>query len=77
MAYQPLFEAQLGIRNDTWPGLDRDLRLNRRRHAGQWHTLLCDGHVENLETQQLFDRRKDTVLARWNKDHLPHRELLP
>jgi prepilin-type processing-associated H-X9-DG protein len=48
----------------------------KRRHAGRWNVVLCDGHVENLKSGQLFDPRRDEVLRRWNRDNLPHRELV-
>jgi prepilin-type processing-associated H-X9-DG protein/prepilin-type N-terminal cleavage/methylation domain-containing protein len=48
-----------------------------RRHGARFNVSFCDGHVENLRVQQLFDVRQDAVLKRWNIDNLPHRELLP
>ena len=52
-------------------------RLTRQRHDGRFNILCCDGHVENLKSQSLFDVRRDDVLKRWNRDNLPHREMLP
>lgn len=51
--------------------------LNKRRHNGQFNVMFCDGHVEGLSARNLFDVRRDEVLKRWNKDNLPHRELVP
>jgi prepilin-type processing-associated H-X9-DG protein len=48
----------------------------RQRHGGRWNVAFCDGHVENLRSASFFDFRRDNVLARWNNDNQPHRELL-
>lgn len=49
----------------------------KRRHGGPFNVVFCDGHVEGLKPVKLFDVRQDEVLKRWNRDNLPHRELLP
>jgi len=49
-------------------------KINRRRHGGRFNITFCDGHVEDLKPQGLFDVRRDEVLKRWNRDNLPHRE---
>ena len=46
------------------------------RHGGQWSVLFCDGHVEGRRGRDLFNYHSDALLRRWNRDHLPHRELL-
>jgi len=51
--------------------------LNRNRHDGQFNVMFCDGHVEGAGTANLFDVRRDEVLRRWNKDNMPHRDLVP
>jgi prepilin-type N-terminal cleavage/methylation domain-containing protein/prepilin-type processing-associated H-X9-DG protein len=61
----------------NYPGVQRDVIANRRRHEGRWNVVFCDGHVEHLRTKALFDLRRNQVLEQWNKDHLPHRESLP
>jgi len=48
----------------------------RQRHDGRFNVLFCDGHVEGLKVRDLFDLGQDRVLKRWNRDNLPHRELL-
>ena len=45
------------------------------RHHGQANVLFCDGHVESLSLPALFEDTNDAALARWNRDHLPHRDL--
>jgi hypothetical protein len=38
--------------------------------------MFCDGHVEAPKVEFLFYNTTDKALARWNRDHNPHRELL-
>lgn len=49
-------------------------QLYRRRHANRWNISFCDGHVENLRPQDLFDYSKAGQMQRWNRDHLPHNQ---
>jgi prepilin-type processing-associated H-X9-DG protein/prepilin-type N-terminal cleavage/methylation domain-containing protein len=44
------------------------------RHQGKANVVFCDGHVESLPLQFLFEDTSDEALSRWNRDHLPHRE---
>jgi prepilin-type N-terminal cleavage/methylation domain-containing protein/prepilin-type processing-associated H-X9-DG protein len=46
------------------------------RHQGKASVLFCDGHVESPKLTSLFEDVSDAALARWNRDHLPHREHL-
>jgi prepilin-type processing-associated H-X9-DG protein len=46
------------------------------RHQGKANILFCEGHVESLTLKTLFVDNSDAALARWNRDHLPHREML-
>lgn len=46
------------------------------RHQGKANVVFCDGHVESPTLKFLFEDTSDTALARWNRDHLPHREKL-
>lgn len=46
------------------------------RHLGKANVLFCDGHVESLDVNSLFEGTSDGELARWNRDHLPHRERI-
>jgi prepilin-type N-terminal cleavage/methylation domain-containing protein/prepilin-type processing-associated H-X9-DG protein len=46
------------------------------RHQGKANVVFCDGHVESPTLQFLFEDTSDAALARWNRDHLPHREKL-
>jgi prepilin-type processing-associated H-X9-DG protein len=46
------------------------------RHEGKANVLFCDGHVESLKLEALFEDKSDAALDRWNRDHQPHRERL-
>jgi prepilin-type N-terminal cleavage/methylation domain-containing protein/prepilin-type processing-associated H-X9-DG protein len=48
----------------------------QRRHAGEWNMVFCDGHVTGSRPKPLFDYHSNLVLQHWNRDHLPHRELV-
>ena len=41
----------------------------RQRHWGKFNIGFCDGHVESLRTNDLFDLSNSAVAARWNNDH--------
>jgi prepilin-type processing-associated H-X9-DG protein len=45
-------------------------------HRDKANVVFCDGHVESSTLQFLFADTSDAALARWNCDHLPHREKL-
>jgi prepilin-type processing-associated H-X9-DG protein len=64
---------------DTDYGRGRNLVLKgaKLRHNNRWNTLFCDGHVESLKQAGLFEVRRADVAKRWNKDNLPHHELVP
>jgi prepilin-type N-terminal cleavage/methylation domain-containing protein/prepilin-type processing-associated H-X9-DG protein len=49
----------------------------RLRHNGKHPVAFADGHMEVTRYETLYVKRTDTMLSRWNSDHLPHRELLP
>jgi prepilin-type N-terminal cleavage/methylation domain-containing protein/prepilin-type processing-associated H-X9-DG protein len=46
------------------------------RHNGCVNVVFCDGHVESPKAVSLFSLTNPASLARWNKDHQPHSELL-
>ncbi len=45
------------------------------RHQGKINVLFCDSHVESVSIPALFGE-SDAALARWNRDHQPHRDLV-
>jgi prepilin-type N-terminal cleavage/methylation domain-containing protein/prepilin-type processing-associated H-X9-DG protein len=46
------------------------------RHQGKANVVFCDGHVESPTLKFLFQDTGEAALDRWNRDHLPHRDLL-
>jgi hypothetical protein len=46
------------------------------RHDGCVNAVFCDAHIESPKASSLFSLTNSTSLARWNKDHQPHSELL-
>jgi prepilin-type N-terminal cleavage/methylation domain-containing protein/prepilin-type processing-associated H-X9-DG protein len=48
----------------------------QRRHRARFNILFCDVHVEDMKITNLFTIQRDDLLARWNNDHRPHRELV-
>jgi prepilin-type processing-associated H-X9-DG protein len=46
------------------------------RHQGRFNVVFCDGHVESPMLKYLLIDTSDEALSRWNRDHLPHREML-
>jgi prepilin-type processing-associated H-X9-DG protein len=40
------------------------------------NVVFCDGHIESPSLKSLFEDAVDPALIRWNRDNLPHRELL-
>ena len=46
------------------------------RHQDRANVFFCDGHIESPRLQFMFADTNDNALAHWNRDHLPHRELL-
>ena len=49
----------------------------KSRHSSKVNVLFCDGHVRSLPVKRIFWDYSDEGLARWNRDHKPHREQLP
>lgn len=89
MAVGDGFRGQNGVIQDgvfeLWrgrvPGVDSDPQVaseitkrSYARHKGKANVVFCDGHVEAPTFKLLFEDTNDTALARWNRDHLPHRE---
>jgi len=61
------------LTNEFYPG---STKHSYARHGGKDSVVFCDGHVETLSFKTLFDDDSDAALRRWNRDHLPHRDLL-
>jgi prepilin-type processing-associated H-X9-DG protein/prepilin-type N-terminal cleavage/methylation domain-containing protein len=72
-------DLSLGIRDSgIMSGLNVDTsKISRRRHGGRFNTVFCDGHVENLKVQRLFNSKEGEVRKLWNTDNQPHFEVPP
>lgn len=46
------------------------------RHQHQANIVFCDGHVQAQPLKSVFKETSDAALARWNRDHKPHRDKL-
>ena len=46
------------------------------RHQKKANVVFCDGHEESPSLQVLFQSTNNAALSRWNRDNLPHRDLL-
>jgi prepilin-type processing-associated H-X9-DG protein len=90
--YQPVRESEVTVPSDMMAigdGFEGNGILMRKpvsdfeqfgnvlaRHQGKANVVFCDGHVESPTLQFLFADTSDAALARWNRDHLSHREKL-
>jgi prepilin-type processing-associated H-X9-DG protein len=52
------------------------MRPPNARHLAKAKVVFCDGHVESPTLKSLSEDTSDAALNRWNRDHLPHRELV-
>jgi len=43
-----------------------------QRHNARWMASFCDGHVENLRPEGLFNLTNSVARSHWNRDHQPH-----
>ncbi len=76
MALGDSLDGQPDLKRLALKYLDQTARITAR-HQGRANVLFCDGHVESPTLKFLFEDTSDAALARWNRDHLPHREKLP
>jgi prepilin-type N-terminal cleavage/methylation domain-containing protein/prepilin-type processing-associated H-X9-DG protein len=75
MAIGDCFDASITLMREPTKELVR-YGNTLSRHDGKANVLFCDGHVQPLSLGFLFDDTSDRALIRWNRDHLPHRDLL-
>jgi len=72
------FDGNDVLQRGSWPNVkSRNLKNTFNRHQGDANVVFCDGHAQWLTLQHLFEDPSDESLVRWNRDHNPHRELLP
>ncbi len=58
------------------PTRSNDSQRVMARHNGCVNVVFCDGHIDSPRAGSLFSLMASAALARWNKDHQPHPELL-
>jgi len=63
------------VQSPRWSGSLGAIKATGLRHSGSQNVAFCDGHVENIKEPKLFERT-DRALSRWNRDNLPHADLL-
>lgn len=51
------------------------IQATLRRHNGRYNIVFCDGHVEGIRRDKLFEP-SDAGLRRWNNDNAPHADEL-
>ena len=78
MAVADGFDGNPVIQRPGWVDLQSGKYGNTfTRHQAKANAVFCDGHIESPTLQFLFADTSDAALIRWNRDHQPHRELLP
>ncbi len=48
------------------------LKLVRRRHLGKYNVAFCDGHIELIAHEKLY-QTNEVALRRWDRDNVPRR----
>jgi len=74
MAIGDKFDVRLAIVRES---ADAFTLHAHHRHQGKAAVVFCDNHVESPTLKYLDVATNDEALSRWNRDHLPHGELLP
>ncbi|MHB8522963.1 MAG: H-X9-DG-CTERM domain-containing protein [Limisphaerales bacterium] len=64
-----------GVERPNYAGSAGVIKATLARHSGRYNIVFCDGHVEGIRRDQLFEK-SDAALSRWNNDHQPHADLL-
>jgi prepilin-type N-terminal cleavage/methylation domain-containing protein/prepilin-type processing-associated H-X9-DG protein len=64
-----------GVERPNYAGSAGVISATVRRHQGRYGVAFCDGHVEGIRREKLFEP-SDAALRRWNNDHEPHEDLL-
>jgi prepilin-type N-terminal cleavage/methylation domain-containing protein/prepilin-type processing-associated H-X9-DG protein len=64
-----------GVERPSYAGSEGVIRATLKRHNGRYNIVFCDGHVESVRRNKLFEET-DQALRRWNNDNQPHADLL-
>jgi prepilin-type N-terminal cleavage/methylation domain-containing protein/prepilin-type processing-associated H-X9-DG protein len=59
----------------TFTGSKGVVQATLKRHSGRYNIVFCDGHVEGIPRDKLF-QPVDRTLQRWNNDNEPHGDLM-
>jgi prepilin-type N-terminal cleavage/methylation domain-containing protein/prepilin-type processing-associated H-X9-DG protein len=51
------------------------IQATLKRHSGLYNVAFCDGHIEGIKRNKLF-QENESNLRRWNNDNEPHADLL-
>jgi prepilin-type N-terminal cleavage/methylation domain-containing protein/prepilin-type processing-associated H-X9-DG protein len=63
------------VERPNYAGSAGVIAATRKRHAGRYNIAFCDGHIEGISRDRLF-QKSDESLRRWNNDNEPHADLL-
>lgn len=64
-----------GVERPNYAGSAGVIDATLKRHGGRYNIAFCDGHIESIHRDVLF-QREDRTLRRWNNDNEPHADLL-
>jgi prepilin-type N-terminal cleavage/methylation domain-containing protein/prepilin-type processing-associated H-X9-DG protein len=78
-SYSGMAMIDINIRNKqhnpSWAQSASFVQAMQQRHNNMQNIVFCDGHVEAIKEDKLYDK-SETALRRWNNDHQPHLDLL-
>lgn len=63
------------VERPNYAGSSGVIAATRKRHSGRYNIAFCDGHIESISRDRLF-QKSDETLRRWNNDNEPHADLL-
>lgn len=64
-----------GVERQGYAGSEGVIHATLKRHRGRYNVVFCDGHVESIKRDRLFEQ-VDSALRRWNNDNQPHADLM-
>jgi len=67
--------SRYGVQRPLWPGSEGIIDATSKRHRDKYNISFADGHVETIQSGELFEQSPD-ALKRWNNDNEPHAEYL-
>jgi prepilin-type N-terminal cleavage/methylation domain-containing protein/prepilin-type processing-associated H-X9-DG protein len=72
-AYNFGYMTKINYEMNPRTGQDRlnEIAAMRRRHLGKQNIWFCDGHVQRVGHERLFNKSNEAALRRWNVNHEP------